>query len=143
MIQRCKKAILIAAVLAASFSVAAPTPAHAISKNVRGFLIATGAGAAIGLGVGLATLPATNDLRGLAWGTLAGLFLGLSIGTYFLVRKDDPDNPLKALPEEETPQALRKQELQHALEHDVRPATAALALAPPPVVHLQWRVVSF
>jgi len=73
----------------------APTSTRAMDRDVRAVLITSEYGLIAGTVVGAATLPFTQDIRGLFIGSSAGLYLGIAVGLYYVLDRENPENPLR------------------------------------------------
>lgn len=84
----------ISLLVAGAFSLSSVRSAHAIDRDLNSIIITSEYGMLAGTVVGCATLPFTQDARAIFIGTSAGLYLGIAVGIYFVLNRNNPDNPL-------------------------------------------------
>lgn len=82
--------------MAACLSFACSKPALAIDRDVRSVIVAGGYGILGGTILGLASYPLTRDGRSVFIGSSVGLYLGIIAGIYYVMDRDNPENPLRA-----------------------------------------------
>jgi hypothetical protein len=107
------------------------TSAHAMDKDVRTVLIASGYGAVGGAVVGLVAWPLSERAESIWIGSLVGLTLGVAVGIFHIGHRDDPQNPLNS---DGSPQS--------DLFWNSSSSLAAMT-APKPEVYLAYPVLSF
>jgi hypothetical protein len=105
-------------------------PAHAIDRDVRAVIVAGEYGLLGGTVLGLATLPFTESARSVFQGTSLGLYLGIAVGFYYVMHRDDAENPLRMEPDTQG-QSGGGSPFGPAIELP-RSVALARAVAPPP-----------
>jgi|GEM_PF-3432389 len=101
--------LLIASIFAAGTALQSRC-AYAINRDVHSVIVASEYGLLAGTVVGAAAIAFTQDIRSLFIGSSMGLYLGIAVGVYYIIDRDNPDNPLRyrqtqnASPQNEKPQ---------------------------------------
>lgn len=72
-----------------------PHSARALNRDVKAVIITGGYGILGGTVLGLASVPFTRDARSIFIGSSVGLYLGIAVGVFYVMHRDDPDNPLR------------------------------------------------
>jgi len=85
--------------LAMVLGLAVPTRAHAeLPRDVKAVLTTSLYGLVGGTVMGVASYPLTGDPKSIFVGSSLGLYLGIGVGIYYILNRDDPNNPLVTPP---------------------------------------------
>ena len=84
---------VLAGLLIAGFALSA-SDAKALNRDVRAVFITSTYGLVAGTIVGAAIAPINKDARSIFIGSSVGLYLGIATGVYYILNRDDPENPL-------------------------------------------------
>jgi hypothetical protein len=89
------RALAVSLTVSLAVSLASSRPAAAIDRDVKAVLTAGEYGIAGGTILGLAAMPFARDARAIFIGSSLGLYLGAAVGIYYILHRNDPDNPLR------------------------------------------------
>ncbi len=106
----------------------ASPPAQAMDRDLHSVIVASEYGLLAGTVIGAASIAFTQDVRSLFVGSSVGLYLGIAVGIYYVLDRDNPNNPLR---------------YQQNSSSELEPPSSSNLVASRPAFDFKVKVISF